>query len=287
MRIDTENLTIKEIKKRKKELIKDKKSLPIFSEPMIRSVVKEENAEIMTKKFGKSNDTDKIKVKFIGNTALFCDSHMDVLSIGCYTKTVNERGLIIPHLVDHVHNLEAKVGKTLDVSTEMVSVSMFGIDSDVKTTEALTMTSEVNRLWNPKIFQLYKDEEVNQHSVGMQYMKIELAVNSEDEDYKEEFALWNKVFPLVINKEKVEKRGYFWYVTEIKLYEISAVLFGSNELTPTIETQKHIEQPSNDTDQEKKKPSNDTLNDNDHGDQNQKDEAEEEEFQRRMQLLNN
>ncbi len=60
------------------------------------------------------------------------------------------------------------------------------------------------------------------------------------------FAVYQKHIDQVINKEFVENRGYFWFVSEIKLYENSAVLFGANELTPTLEIQKALE-PSKDT----------------------------------------
>ena len=65
-------------------------------------------------------------------------------------------------------------------------------------------------------------------------MKLSLAIN--DPDAKEEFAEWEKHFPNVINQEVAEKRGFFWPVQEIKLIENSAVLFGSNIITPTLET---------------------------------------------------
>jgi len=271
MRIDTSNLTIKQIQEQKKLLISTKKSLPITSEPVHDFTVNGKSLDIKTKAFGEaSSDPNKKQVKFIGNTALFCDSHLDVLSVGCYEKTLQERAMLIPHLVDHIHSLKAKVGKTIDVSTEVMNVSAFGIESDVMTTEVLTMTSELNRKWDEKVFQLYADEEVNQHSIGMQYVQLALAIN--DEQYKEEFDLWLKVYPSIINKERVDQSGYFWYVTEIKLFEISAVLFGSNELTPTIETQKNVEQPSDDTvDKKDKKPLNDTSEEN----------------KRRLDLLNN
>jgi hypothetical protein len=261
MRIDTSKLTIKQLIDQKKTLIKSKKSLPITSDPVHELTVQGKPLQMKTKAFGEaSDDPDRMKVKFIGSTALFCDSHMDVLAVGCYDRTLKDRAHLVPHLVDHIHSLKAKVGKTIDITTEVMNVSSFGIDSDVQTTEVLTMESELNRKWDEKVFQLYKDEEVNQHSIGMQYVNLKLAVN--DEEYKEEFELWQKVYPEVINKERVDKAGYFWYVTEIKLFEISAVLFGSNELTPTTETQKELnQQPSADTAEEvstKKKPSADT-----------------------------
>ena len=69
---------------------------------------------------------------------------------------------------------------------------------------------------------------VDQHSVGMQYVKIDLAVN--DEDYEEEYKLWQDNIDQIGNKEQAEQKGYFWLVREAKLIEISAVLLGSNEL---------------------------------------------------------
>lgn len=279
MRIDTTKMTIADIYAQKKTLIASKKSLPITSDPIRDYTVNGEALKIKTKAIGEeSTDPNKLKVKFIGNTAMFCDSHMDVLAVGCYDKTVKERSTAIHHLIDHKHSLAGKIGRTLEVATEMMKVSDFGIKTDVLSTEILTMTSEVQRDWDKKAFQLYKDEAVDQHSVGMQYLQLSLAIN--DEEYKEEFELWQKVYPSVINKERIDQKGYFWYVTEIKLFEISAVLFGSNELTPTIETQKEIQQPSDDTvdvDKNEQKPSQDTSNEKN---------LEDEEFERRLLLLN-
>ena len=36
-----------------------------------------------------SNDPNSVIVSLIGNTAMFCDSHGDVLSVGCFDKTVS------------------------------------------------------------------------------------------------------------------------------------------------------------------------------------------------------
>jgi hypothetical protein len=88
---------------------------------------------------------------------------------------------------------------------------------------------------------------VNQHSIGLQYVKLSLAIN--DEDYKEEFEVWNKYNEQIINKDKAEANGFFWAVQEIKLIENSAVLFGSNEITPTLDNNLKNE-PSVDTQKE-------------------------------------
>jgi hypothetical protein len=73
----------------------------------------------------------------------------------------------------------------------------------------------------------------------MQYVKIDLAVN--DSQYEEEYKVWSDNIDQIGNREHAEEKGYFWLVREAKLIEISAVLMGSNTLTPTIN------EPSKDT----------------------------------------
>jgi hypothetical protein len=46
---------------------------------------------------------------------------------------------------------------------------------------------------------------------------------------------------LIANGEVADKKGFFWAVKEAKLIEISAVISGSNELTPTLQPVKSIE----------------------------------------------
>jgi len=256
MKWDTENMTLAEIVKNKKSIIKTKKQTPIYSECQINKAATLQTKGIGTKAAGESDDPNRLKVTIVGNTALWCDSHMDVLAVGSYSKSVNEQGANIPHLRDHIHTLEGKIGKTQKVYTEMIGVEDLGITSDVKQTEVLLMDSEVVKEWAPKIFQLYKDEEVKQHSIGLQYVRVILCANNPE--YKDEFANWEEHYSKVINKEKIDERGYFWFVTEIKIFEISAVLFGSNEMTPTVSTEKNedLTAPSGkkDTQEEEESP---------------------------------
>jgi hypothetical protein len=81
------------------------------------------------------------------------------------------------------------------------------------------------------MFNQYKQGFVNNHSVGMRYVKMELAIN--DKDYEKEKNFYDKYISQVINKEDADKLGYFWVVTEAKVIEGSAVPMGSNPITPT------------------------------------------------------
>jgi len=112
------------------------------------------------------------------------------------------------------------------------------------------MVTDIKQKYDEKIFALYSDLKVRQHSIGMQYVQLELCLN--DENYKEEFASWNKYYKSIINKDAVDSKGFFWYVTEIKLYENSAVLFGANELTPTLEVSTQPDESTGKSDKSQK-----------------------------------
>ena len=180
----------------------------------------------------KQDNDSEIYRTIVGNTYGFMDSHDDVHIKGIFTKSINENGNRVLHLHDHVHQLSAKVGTPLKVYEKDLNWSDVGLDKSGMTT-ALLMDTRIEKARNENIFLDYKNGDINQHSVGMQYVKLELAVNDPEE--KEEFAAWERYKGEVINIEKAEEQGYFWAVTEAKLIEISCVIKGSNELTPTLD----------------------------------------------------
>lgn len=180
----------------------------------------------------KADSENEIYRTVVGNTYGFMDSHEDVHIKGIFTKSIKESGDKVLHLHDHVHQLAAKVGTPQRVYEQELNWSDVGMTKE-GTTTALLMDSRIEKSRNENIFTDYKNGDIDQHSVGMVYTKIDLAVNDPEE--KEEFAVWERYKDQVINIEKAEELGYFWAVTEAKLIEISCVIRGSNELTPTLE----------------------------------------------------
>lgn len=202
-----------------------------------------------------SKDTaDVIKRTIIGNTYNWLDSHGDVHLDNTFSKSIKERGEKgkIWHLHDHEQKVTAKIGQPLKVYEKLVNWTDLGVQKQGMTT-ALMMDSNVMKSYNSLMFEEYKNGNIDQHSVGMYYVKVDLAVN--DPDFPEEYKEWTEHINKLGNKEVAEELGFFWAVKEAKLIEISAVLEGSNSLTPTLEA-KDI-QPSADTDKE---PSKDTQN---------------------------
>ncbi len=189
-----------------------------------------------------------IKRTVVGNTYGWMDSHDDVHIPGIFSKSISENKGLIFHLHDHLYQVAAKVGTPKNIYEQSVSLTDLGLNK-IGQTVCLLMDSEIKKSYNEMIYEEYLTKQINQHSVGMIYVKLFLCVN--DPDYKEEFSNYNAYKGYVLNLDKVEENGYFWAVTEAKLREISCVLQGSNELTPTFNgktepvktTQEHNEPP--------------------------------------------
>lgn len=190
-----------------------------------------------------------VRAIFVANTALWFDSQKDVLIPDCWKKTVKDGNGRI-HIKDHNYELDAEVGDVVNIFSQDISLSQLGL-SRPGTTQSLVYESDVRKDYDEKVFNKYRKGKINQHSIGLRYVKIYLAINNED--YKEEFAVWNKYIDQIINKEEAEEAGYFWAVTEIKLIEVSAVLLGANILTPTLIVNSTDSQPSSDTDDQPQK----------------------------------
>lgn len=192
-------------------------------------------------------DVSKIKVKVVINTTGLLDSHSDVHIPGIWKKSLSESKVF--YLVNqHAFNFNGILSDEVKAYTEDIEWKELGIQGLEGKTQALVFEAvlDKNSAWfenieNRKLFNLYKSGKVRNHSVGMRYVKDYMCINSDA--YEEEYKNWQKYIEFVANKEDVEKRNYFWAVTEAKIIEGSAVVRGSNWATPTqsVEEIKDIE----------------------------------------------
>jgi hypothetical protein len=175
---------------------------------------------------------DKLKVVVIINTTNFMDSHCDVHLPGIWNKSLKENKMIM-HLQEHEREFEYVIsdGKDLKAYTKTFSWAELGYNYEGNT-EALVFESTILKKRNEFMFTQYLNGWVKNHSVGMLYIKMDIAVN--DKEYLNEYAAWEKYYPMIANKEVADEKGHFWYVLEAKCIEGSAVVLGSNIATPTI-----------------------------------------------------
>lgn len=129
-----------------------------------------------------SNAEDKLERTIIGNTYLWMDSHDDVHAKNCFSKSIKERQNKIFHLHDHEFKRTAKVGNPIKIYEKELAWKELGYNAD-GSTQALHMDTEIMKSYNAQIFDEYKSDLVDQHSVGMQYIKIDLAVNDEEFEF--------------------------------------------------------------------------------------------------------
>lgn len=175
-------------------------------------------------------EKDMIEVTAVINTTYWYDSHGDVHIDGLWNKSIKENPNPF-HLQEHVNSFKNLISRDVRAYTKRISWKSLGIDFP-GSTEALVFDSNIKRKTNPEMFDRYVDGEVQQHSVGMRYVKLDLAIN--DEDYPAYHELWKKYIDKIANRSTVEDAGYFWPVTEAKAAEGSAVLMASNSITPTM-----------------------------------------------------
>lgn len=177
-------------------------------------------------------DVNTITVKAVSNAVNYFDSHGDVSMPGSWNRTAKNTkdGL---HLQEHQMQFDKIISDEVKFSVEKISWRDLGFDYEGET-EVLMMESKVHKEDNPYMFERYIKGKVKNHSSGLRYVNIGLAINSDEKWAKEEKEIWDKYIDQIVNKEEVEEAGYFWTVFEQKIIENSAVPKGSNPATPTI-----------------------------------------------------
>lgn len=229
----TTDEAVKELIANKKTLIAAKKSAVKFTDPLpflgLPQLDKTaEKADTATK----LEDATVIMISAVSNACNYYDSHGDVSINGSWNRTAKNQksGL---HLQEHKSTFDKLISDEVSFKVETKTWKELGFDYE-GSTECLVMYSRAEKETNPFMFEKYVKGKVKNHSSGLMYVAMELAVNNSADWAKEEKEIWDKYYPLIVNKDDVDERGYFWAVTEQKILENSAVLRGSNPATPTI-----------------------------------------------------
>lgn len=239
---NTKAETLRYLVQNKASLISQKKSITkhadgiAFMQPMADSAAHLNAVKAALE--GDLKDVDAIQVKAIINTTNVMDSHKDVHIAGLWEKTLQENRLIM-HVQEHKSYEFDKIiadGDDLKASAEFIAWSDLGYAFEGKT-QALVFDSTVRRDRNPAMFKEYAKGRVRNHSVGMRYVKLKLAIEDKEIGSAEEVETWAKYIDTIANKEDAIAQGYFWAVLEAKAIEGSAVPLGSNMFTPTTSVQ--------------------------------------------------
>jgi hypothetical protein len=130
-----------------------------------------------------------------------------------------------------LHKKKAELQKS-DFSGVLLETVQKAANNGIDRLEVLVYEAIVKRDRNEEMFKQYINGWVLNHSVGMRYMKLLFCYNSDEAEYSQNKENYDKYLPEIFNKEDVEE--YFWAITEAKNIEGSAVVRGSNILTPVL-----------------------------------------------------
>lgn len=187
--------------------------------------------------YTKKDNLPNLKVIATSSSTNWLDSHRDVHIDGCFDKTLKDKGqFAFPHIQEHDYDFESVIADGDNVKTYVENTTFKKLGFDYSgTTQALKFESTIDPNRNLFMYNQYANGWVKNHSVGMWYVpgKIVFCANSEMDSMQEEKANFDKYYAKIANKEDVDAVGYFWAILEIKLKEHSAVVFGSNCVTPT------------------------------------------------------
>lgn len=228
----TKEEAFKELVLNKKTLLAAKKAVIKHADAISYNGNFQEKTEAIKAGNTDLRDVNTITVKAVSNAVNYFDSHGDVSMPGSWNRTAKNTkdGL---HLQEHIMQFDKIISDEVKFSVEKMSWRDLGFDYEGET-EVLMMESKVHKEDNPYMFERYIKGKVKNHSSGLRYVNIGLAINSDEKWAKEEKEIWDKYIDQIVNKEEVEEAGYFWSVFEQKIIENSAVPKGSNPATPTI-----------------------------------------------------
>lgn len=257
----------------KADIIRQKKSMPIKSAPIvIGAPTDKEDANkglfiqkgIAQTKMEMPAYGEDFQKRVIANLCGWMDSYNDVSLMGSFNRTVNNNAGMMYFMRDHSSSTKDIIARMTaeDVTIETVALADLGIESEVKMQEALVFRGLFSEKLDSQAYNAYYYDIAKQHSIGLQYVRLDLAVN--DPDFGDEYKVWQDTFDQVINKPKAIEKGYYWAVGEQKVFENSWVLQGANSQTPIMpdslndnKTTPKVEPVNNDTSQVK-----DSVDDN-------------------------
>ena len=172
------------------------------------------------------------------NTTNWLDSHGDVHLDGIWDNSLKDQQGKVHYLINHELKIGSVIAYPADVEAYAQTLNWSDLGKDVGgTTQALIFKVKLTDKANADAANAIKDGVPLQNSVRMQYVKMDLAVDSNEKGMEAEYANFYKYLPLIANKEDATSMGYFWAVTEAKIIkEGSAVLAGSNPMTPIFYT---------------------------------------------------
>lgn len=172
------------------------------------------------------------------NTTNYFDSHGDVHINGIWDVSARDQKGKVHYIINHELSIGNVIAYPQDVEPMVVDMSWKELGYDYQgSTQALIFKALLSEASNDAFVKAVMQGIALQNSIRMQYISMTLCVDSDSDDFKQERVNFYKYLPDIANKDDILNEGYYWAITEAKIYlEGSAVLRGSNPKTPILTT---------------------------------------------------
>lgn len=167
------------------------------------------------------------------NTTKYYDSHGDVHFDGIWDRSLKANVGKLYYVEDHSLKINDIIAwpETVKSFVKMVDWSMVGKTYEGQT-QALIYEIPKEVITHKGALEVLDNNRPIENSVRMQYVKMNLAINSSEDEFKENKEIYDSRIESIANKEEAERDGYFWAVDEAKIFkEGSMVIAGSNDAT--------------------------------------------------------
>jgi hypothetical protein len=236
----TKEEMFKELIANKELLIKEKLSQTYKSFEKGLGLVANQESIVKALETEKAFKMDSDYYYFVVNSANILDSHGDVHVKGNWDKTVKEQQGKVYLVFDHNLKRSEIIAMKEDVEmfTADVPFSLIGKNYEGKSYSLIYKVAK-NKIVNKEAKEWLENGYSLEASVRMQYVKIDLAINSKEAGNEKEKETFDKYIDLIANKSDYDSIDYFWVVKEAKnVYESSLVMFGSNSATGVAQENK-------------------------------------------------
>ena len=236
----TKEEMFKELIANKELLIKEKLSQTYKSFEKGLGLVANQESIVKALETEKAFKMDSDYYYFVVNTANILDSHGDVHVKGNWDKTVKEQQGKVYLVFDH--NLKRSeiiaMKEDIEMFTAEIPFSLIGKNYEGKSYSLIYKVAK-NKIVNKEAKEWLENGYSLEASVRMQYVKIDLAIDSKESGNEKEKETFDKYIEIIANKSDYESIDYFWVVKEAKnVYESSLVMFGSNSATGVAQENK-------------------------------------------------
>ena len=176
--------------------------------------------------------SEALTIDGVAIIANWIDSHGSIFTEGCLRQSLEED---IIHSGDHVRDFAHLVSNSVEKEIRSIPFRELGVDIDGDAT-AFCFRSQFEKDDNEYMYKQYKRNRVKYHSIEFDWSRrgkeiLCISTDLNGQEYKDN---WDKYYPTVINKEVADARGWFYVYERAPIVAVSAVVLGSNKVTPTL-----------------------------------------------------